>query len=256
MFLYWRDLILTMVVLTLPAAVSVGAQMREIPGGEFAMGSSSGNGDEAPLHTVTLSPYSIRAYEVTEAEYDSCVIGGRCSPAHYRDSTCRAWNGKRFIKVVVPPSARSPDFPVVCVTWYQALQYCRVHGMSLPTEAQWEYAARAGTTSRYPWGETPESNRCVISRTDGPRKTGSCPPNGWGVYDMIGNAWEWVNDRYDPITYGYESAIDPAGPPVGLYRVIRGGGWYSGPAQATVTNRQWFSPEFAEVSIGFRCVSP
>jgi formylglycine-generating enzyme required for sulfatase activity len=245
----WRGFIVGMVVLSLPAAVPIGAQIREIPGGKFAMGSMDGDEDEAPARTVTLSPYSILAYEVTEAQYDSCVADGRCAPAHYNDGTCRAWNGSRFIKVIIPPSARGPDFPVVCVTWHQALQYCRVRGMTLPTEAQWEHAARGGTKQGAP-------NRCVISRTAGPRKIGSCAPNGWGVYDMIGNAWEWVNDWYDPLAYGYESATNPAGPPAGLYRVIRGGGWYSTAARATVTNRQWFSPDFAEVSIGFRCAAP
>lgn len=219
------------------------------------MGSERGEGDELPRRTVTLSPFSIHAGEVTESQYDSCVAGGHCTPAHYDDGTCRLWNGSRFMRVRVPPSARNPYHPVVCVTWRQAQQYCRVRGMSLPSEAQWEYAARAGTTGRYPWGENQDAaNHCVISRGDGPQRVGSRASNGWGLYDMIGNAWEWVNDWYAPDAYSVESAVDPAGSPAGLYRIIRGGGWYSGEAQATVSNRQWFPPDFAEASIGFRCV--
>lgn len=230
-------------------------QVVRVPGGTFTMGSNDGVPDERPEHSVTLESFSIDAFEVTEARYDSCVASGKCTSAHYDDSTCRAWNGRRFVRVRVPAAARHPDNPVVCVTWYQARQYCQSKGMKLPNEIQWEYAARATATGRYPWGDVaPTAQRCIISRKNGPEKAGSCPANSWGLYDMIGNVWEWLSDYYRPVEYGDGHSGNSAGPPVGLYRVIRGGGWYSIPEQVSVSDRQWYSPSFSEVSIGFRCV--
>jgi formylglycine-generating enzyme required for sulfatase activity len=226
-----------------------------IPTGSFIMGSLRGEVDEQPERTVALAGFFMTSHEITEAAYEACVAAGRCTPAHYDDSTCRAWNGRTFIQVRVPPAFRSPRFPVVCVTWHQARQYCTVNSMTLPTEAQWEYAARAGTLTRYPWGDVvPSGDKCIIEKKNGPNNVGSCPANRWGLYDMIGNAWEWANDYYDPEEYRVGLKENPPGPQAGLYRVIRGSGWYGTPNNATVTNRQWFSPDYGEVSIGFRCV--
>jgi formylglycine-generating enzyme len=231
------------------------AETVPVSGGTFVMGCSDGNLDERPPRTVSVAPFSIHSYEVTESQYSECVTLGKCTPAHYDDNFCRIWNGKRFERVRVPSSARNPDYPVVCVTWQQAQQYCRAQGMFLPTEAQWEFAARAGTTTRYPWGTAgPSARHCIVKRTHGPARVGTCQPNGWGLYDMIGNAWEWVKDYYNPQEYTSGEDRNPNGPETGFYRVIRGGGWYSQFNQAEVANRQWFSPGFAEASIGFRCV--
>lgn len=234
----------------------VSAQLPMMPGGTFTMGSASGSEDEKPEHSVTLSGYSMTSYEISEAAYEACVARGVCSPAHYNDSTCRAWNGSSFIRVRVPQQARNPQFPVVCVTWFQAQQYCHAHGMKLPTESQWEYAARAGGTGRYSWDDgIPTAEQAVLARKTGPDRVGITTANRWQLYDMIGNVWEWVNDYYDPEAYQHSVTTDPQGPEVGLYRVIRGGGWYSSAAKLSVSNRQWFSPDYSEVSIGFRCVS-
>lgn len=248
MHLFLRFVIVCGVLLPYNSSV---AQNITLPGGSFIMGHKSGNVDEQPPRKINVTPFSIGRTEVTEAQYLSCVKKGICTSPHYDDTTCRVWNGTRFKKVNVPASARNPDYPVVCVTWQQARHYCRAQGLSLPSEAQWEYAARAGATTRYPWGDQkPTTQKCVIQRTTGPKKVGSCSPNTWGVVDMIGNAWEWVSDFYDRSAY----QVELSGPSAGFYRVIRGGGWYSGSDQAHVANRQWFSPGFAEVSIGFRCV--
>lgn len=239
---------ITSMVLVVPCGGS--ARAKPLPGGTFLMGNEQGDADEQPVHKVTLSPFSIHTREVTEAAYDSCVRSGRCTEAHYRDGTCRAWNGKTFVPVRIPASARNDDFPVVCVTWRQARQYCRAKGMELPTEAQWEYAARAESTA-------PErglaAHGAVFGKT-APMPVGSGSPNGWGLYDMLGNVWEWVSDFYDPAAYGYSSEENPGGPNAGFYRVIRGGGWYSTGNRQTVYDRQWYSPGYSEVSIGFRCV--
>ena len=218
------------------------------------MGNRVGDSDEQPLRTVTLSSFTIDAREITEQQYQECVDKGRCTPAHYDDSTCRAWNGKRFIKVKVPAAYRNPAFPVVCVTWQQAREYCRAQGMHLPSEAQWEYAARAGGDGNYPWGNgSPGGSQAVFSRKNGPMSTGTCAPSKWGLYDMVGNVWEWTSDNYDPGIYAEGAATDPKGPQAGFYRVIRGGGWYSSAGQLRVANRQWYSVGYSEVSVGFRC---
>jgi len=234
---------------------ALSAQVVRLSGGTFFMGSETGDDDERPVRSVTLSSFGIDRYEVTGAQYDSCVESGRCTAAHYDDGTCRLWNGRNFVKIRIPASGRDPSYPVVCVTWSEARQFCAARGMSLPTEAQWEYAARAGIGGRYNRDAGENSGRCVVSRTSGPGRVGSCPANSGGLHDMLGNAWEWVNDLYDPAQYRMPDAGEPAGPAAGFYRVIRGGGWYSSPEQATVSNRHWFSPDFPEASIGFRCVS-
>lgn len=247
-------MLITAAVLVLSVLQVCIAQIVQMPAGTFAMGNPFGTLDEQPSRQVAVSAFSLYSHEVTEAEYDSCVAWGACSPAHYDDSTCRVWNGRAFVKVKVPSSARDPRNPVVCVTWRQAREYCRFRRMSLPSEIQWEYAARAGTSGRTPWGDgTPSAGQCVAGRKNGPQPVGSCQSNAWGIHDMLGNGWEWVNDWYDARAYSYEATEFPQGPEAGIYRVIRGGGWYSRYSDISVSNRHWFSPDYSEVSIGFRC---
>lgn len=224
-----------------------------IPGGSFLRGSSEGLEDEQPVNTVRVSSFSIMAREVSTAQYNRCVFAGKCTPAHYDDGKCIQWTGRNFEKVILPEKYQHPDYPVVCVTWLQARAYCSYVGMKLPTEAQWEYAARAGANSRYAWGNAvADQNRCVVSGGS-PRAVGSFPPNSFGLFDMTGNVWEWTADYYEKDYYSHSEREDPKGPEAGLYRVIRGGGWYSGAEELRASNRHWFSPSFAEVSVGFRC---
>jgi formylglycine-generating enzyme required for sulfatase activity len=219
------------------------------------MGNNSGDDDEQPSHRVTLSSFHIDSREVSFAMYDSCVTKGACTPAHYDDGKCLMWTSSGIRKVRVPVQYRSPDFPVVCVSWRQARQYCSYKGKKLPTEAQWEYAALAGSGKTYSWGnESPASSRCVQSSNNKPAQTGGYAPNDWGIFDMTGNVWEWTSDRYAKDYYSVSETNNPAGPAVGRYRVIRGGGWYSTAKQLRIKNRQWFVPESGEVSIGIRCV--
>jgi len=230
-----------------------GANTVSIPGGTFARGSNDGSADERPVREIEISPFGMMAKTVTEAQYKRCVDAGRCTPAHYDDGRCLQWTGTQFINVTVPSQFRGPNFPVVCVTWLQARDYCRNVGMRLPSEAQWEYAALGGAKSaRYSWGNSPpDKSRCALSSL---HNAGSFAPNGYGLYDMTGNVWEWVGDFYEQDFYSFSENKDPRGPNAGFYRVIRGGGFYSGPNELRIQNRHWFSPNFAEVSVGFRCV--
>jgi formylglycine-generating enzyme required for sulfatase activity len=237
-------------------ANNLTAQSVAINGGVFLMGSESGDVDEKPVHSVTLSPFKIDAHEVTEAQYDSCVLSGKCSQAHYSDGKCGVWTSNGFQNVNVPADRRHSARPVVCVTWFQAQAFCLAHGKQLPREAQWEYAASAGKHSKYSWGDQPPTQSyCAVTSNQKPDKVCSHASNASGLSDMTGNVWEWTGDYYGQDYYSFSSLQNPTGPDVGLYRVVRGGGWYSNAEQLRVTNRNWFSPDFAEVSVGFRCVS-
>lgn len=236
-------------------SIPVFSQAAAVPGGSFIMGGADGEADEKPPHTVTLPAMTIDAYEVSNALYDSCVKQGACTQPHYDDGKCIIWSSSGIRKVVVPPDSRSPSLPVVCVDWYQARQYCAFRGKRLPTEAQWEYAALAGGQNSYTWGAAPPTPaQCTPASANKPAQPGSYSPNRWGLFDMTGNVWEWTADWYGFDYYTMSELENPSGPPVGRYRVIRGGGWYSDEEQLKIKNRQLFPPEYGEVSVGIRCV--
>lgn len=236
--------------------IELSAQTVKIKGSTYIMGNDNGEADEKPEHKVTLSSFEIDKNEITEAQYEACVRSGKCTSAHYTDGKCLAWTPDGFRNVGVPFTRRNPDFPVVCVTWFQAQAYCQAQNKYLPTEAQWEYAASIGKKYKYSWGDnTPSSSLCAMSSNQKPNKVGSFNPNDFGLNDMTGNVWEWTSDFYAKDYYSFSRSDNPPGPEAGHYRVVRGGGWYSNAEQLRITNRNWFSPDFAEVSIGFRCVS-
>ena len=237
------------------AAISASAQMVTLPGGSFTMGGRGGEKDEQPQHTVTVTAFSIDKYETSYAQYDSCVQKGVCTPPHFSDGKCLMWTSHGLRRVTVPPAYRIRENPVVCVSWHQARAYCRYKGKRLPTEAQWEYAALAGGRKKYSWGSNrPDPSKCTHPQNRKPKKSGSFASNSRALYDMTGNVWEWTADRYEHNYYSYSEQDNPKGPSVGRYRTIRGGGWYSTEQQLRIKNRQWFVPEYGEVSIGIRCV--
>ena len=238
---------------------STTAEMVYIPGGTFQMGSNHGDDDEQPVHTVTLSPYWIDSTEVTNAMYEQCVQDGACDPPSNTSSNTR---DNYF------GNSKYDNFPVIYVSWYDAKAYCEWAGKQLPTEAQWEFAAR-GTDGRiYPWGDSIINNSANFCDTNcpfewktktyndgysdtapvGSYESGKSP---FGVYDMAGNVFEWVADWYG--MYLSSSQTDPTGPSSGDYRVLRGGAWYIDESGIRTSFRPWDAPDYSYDNYGFRC---
>lgn len=231
------------------------AEMVLIPAGEFQMGSNSGDPDEKPVHTVYLDAFFIDKYEVTVAQYKQFLA----ATGHPEPKKC--WDD---------PQYNQPNYPVVGVTWYDAMAYAEWAGKRLPTEAEWEKAARGGLVGKkYPWGDAaPEddeqgrANYDFLGASD--EKTtypvGSFPPNGYGLYDMAGNAWEWCLDEYQQNFYAISPRENPlAGEVLANYkgitseRVIRGGSWENYDNLIRVSNRNREHPT-QSYYLGFRCV--
>jgi len=213
-----------------------------IPAGKFIMGSVAGYADEQPEHEVYLDAYYIDKYEVTNAQYRRF---------------CRA-TGHRRTPYPASRNLGGDNQPVVGVSWYDAWEYCRWAGKRLPTEAEWEKAARGTDGRTYPWGNTWHSDYCNSGEAGLGKTTpvGSFPQGAspYGVMDMAGNVWEWCFDYYDPNFYSQpEARHNPAGPPQGSFRVLRGGSWYDMPVNVRTTTRRGDNPNVRLSNIGFRC---
>lgn len=246
--------------ITKQVTTKTGIEMMLIPGGEFIMGDNRGEDDEKPAHKVEISAFYMDKYEVTQEAYEKMM-------------------GKN------PAKFKGPDKPVERVSWFGAIQYCNMRslreglspcydletlkcnyetdGYRLPTEAEWEYACRAGTRTKYSFGNAPEKLgqyawfKVNANKTTHP--VGKKKPNPWGFYDMHGSVWEWCNDHYDEDYYQKSPVENPNGPFVGDERVLRGGSWASGAQSARCSSRYSETPGFADVcfgyeAYGFRCV--
>jgi len=215
--------------------------MVHLSGGTYMMGCSPGDaecsGDERPAHLVTLKSFWIAVTETTNEQYAKCAQTGACTMAHL--ANVEQWAGATQ--------------PVVGVTWNQAAAYCRWAGRRLPTEAEWEYAARAGSTaSRY--GVFDAIAWSFSNADQGTHPVGARQPNAWGLYDMLGNAWEWTADYYAADYYRSSPTNDPPGPPSGSLRVVRGGGWETRSPYIRVSARYFTKPDGWGNGHGFRCV--
>ncbi|MBP6177862.1 MAG: SUMF1/EgtB/PvdO family nonheme iron enzyme [Anaerolineales bacterium] len=227
-----------------------GMVMIYVPAGTFTMGSDTIS-DEQPIHQVFLDAYWIYQTEVTNKQYKACVDAGICELPSNTDSSTRAnyYGNPEF-----------DNFPVLYVNWDKANRYCEVWAKGdLPTEAQWEKAARGTDGRTYPWGnEAPSANVLNYNSNVGDTTEVGKYPNGasfYGAYDMAGNVWEWVNDYYQSDYYATlgGNVSNPQGPASGDSRVLRGGSWGSNVSGVRSANRLRFDPSLTDINVGFRC---
>jgi formylglycine-generating enzyme required for sulfatase activity len=225
-------------------ATAEAGDLVPVPAGEFSMGcdhaaDAACPDDEQPLHSVTLSAFEIDRTEVTQAAYTACLMDGACEPP-----SCD-W------------SCDNASFPASCVTWSQAAAYCAWAQKRLPTEAEWEKAARGTEGNRYPWGNDEPS--CSLANMAGCGDhavavgSSSAGKSPYGALDMAGNVVELVADWYDAGYYATSPAADPPGPKTGKRYSGRGGGFKSGPDYLRSSKRDWYDPTDSAVSLGFRC---
>jgi serine/threonine-protein kinase len=236
-----------------------GMKLVYVPAGSFEMGSASGNPDQAPVHTVQLDGYWLDQTEVTNAMYARFLasMGNRTeggipwlnplNPFVWIQEKDGAWQAL--------PGRET--YPVVGLSWYGANAYCAWAGRQLPTEAQWEYAAKGTDQRRFPWGN--DDLDCDRARYSGcgniPVEAGSLAPgqSPVGAFDLAGNVAEWVNDRYAADYYLESPQKNPSGPSNGYYRVLRGGYWGSTYIALQTAYRDWAGADQRESGVGFRC---
>jgi formylglycine-generating enzyme required for sulfatase activity len=235
-------------------AVPITNEMVLVPAGLFFMGSQNGEKDEQPVHKVWLDSFYIDRYPITNAQYDVFVGETGHPKSLYRDD----------------PRCNDPGQPVTGVSWSDAAAYCAWRSkkekavFSLPTEAQWEKAARGDDKRTYPWGnDLPDKKRATTEITEKMPAVGMCElgSSPYGVSDMVGNVWNWCTDWYDREYYKNSVEKNPQGPPKAVRKSVRGGNWVflgccSGtPAYALrASRRNAFHPSIRKKSIGFRCV--
>jgi formylglycine-generating enzyme required for sulfatase activity len=222
-----------------------GATLICIPAGEFEMGSND-NDYKKTIHTVYLDVFWIDQTEVTNVMYAQCVSAGGCN----LPSSQTNFNNPSYA-----------NHPVVTVSWYDALNYCSWAARRLPTDAEWGKAARGGLEGmNYPWGD--DGPTCTTRATNGAQyalcggqtvDVGSFTSNGYGLYDMAGNVWEWVADWYDDYYYNYLPDSNPEGPTSGIGRVLRGGSWSNSVWDVRSAIRSWNDPSISSDFSGFRC---
>jgi formylglycine-generating enzyme required for sulfatase activity len=243
---------------TLKVDMGLGVSMELvwIPAGELNMGSNDGYGNEKPVHLVKISKgFWIGRFEVNQAQWERIM---NYSPSYFK----------------------GPNLPAEQVSWHDAQQFCQLMnglieggGFRLPSEAEWESAARAGTSTKYSYGDSEDElfkygNYCDASNTDdlpwqdrnhndgrdGSAPIGSYKPNPWGLYDLHGNVWEWCQDWYGEVFYAESPQDNPHGPPAGTARVLRGGSWFYNAAFCRSTFRSSCIPVIRSCNIGFRVV--
>jgi formylglycine-generating enzyme required for sulfatase activity len=243
---------------------SDGMVMVYVPAGELQMGKEEGYGDEGPVHKVYLDGFWIDQTEVTNEQFAVFLNeqgnqeegGATWLNIDAEDCLIEQAGGE------YGPKSGYAKHPVVQVKWYGATAYCEWAGGRLPTEAEWEYAARGPESRMFPWGDEFDCSLCNSWKAgcDGYDRTapvGSFPGGAsWcGVHDMIGNVWEWVADWYDSEYYANSPSENPTGPSSGTYRVLRGGSWYLPEHAATARAYRGNDLPFLSYGfLGFRCV--
>lgn len=242
--------VMTLSLTLAPWATALGADTKDmvlIPKGEFTMGSQD-HSDEM-LHQVVVDGYHIDKYEVSNAKYKDFMRATKHpAPAYWDD-----------------PRLNSPDQPVVGVNWYDSNAFCEWKGKRLPTEAEWERAAKGPDSHHYPWGHKIDTTRANYGQNVGKTTPVDSYPSGvsgYGVYNLAGNVFEWVSDWYDPNYYQVSPALNPQGPSGGYnfanqgpVKVLKGGSWLAPQSSLHTSHRFWNQPENNSygVGLGFRC---
>jgi formylglycine-generating enzyme required for sulfatase activity len=239
---------LAVVALTLASVADPAApgpdrvEMVLVPAGEFIMGAddAEADDDERPVARTFVPAFWIDRLEVTNARYRRCMEAGACTPP---------------IAGPVRDPARA-DHPVALTSWQQAVAYCRWAGKRLPTEAEWEKAARGGDGRRYPWGDGFDAGRAAAAGAAGTSAVGRHPAGAspYGVLDLAGNVWEWTSSLYRP--YPYDPGDGREDGHARGARVNRGGSWYYGPRHLRTTYRATADHMYRRVAdLGFRCAA-
>lgn len=227
------------------ATVSEG-MMALVPAGEFVMGAEELLPDARPVHRVFVSSFWIDRYQVTNAQYRKCVDAGGCLPPKDRQAY---------------DEAERAQHPVTNVTWTQARAYCQWKGKRLPTEAEWEKAARGTDARRYPWGNGNDVIKIRLKSGEIRTVSNGTEPVGsqvvtvspYGIHDLVGSVSEWVKDWYGEDFYQVSPSHDPQGPVRGSFRVLRGGPLSERPLEAHVSYRSWDEMTYWGPALGFRC---
>ena len=225
-----------------PASVAPAPEVL-IPAAEFVLG-VEGDGPSSPPHPVKLNAYYIDRHEVTNARYLAfCEATGHNLPEF--------WGMDRYRS-----GPRWPDHPVTGVSWWDARSYAEWAGKRLPTEAEFEYAARGGLFGQnFYWGDEPDTAHANYAKSEhqAPVAVESYAPNPFGLHDMAGNVSEWVSDRYNAEYFAAAPLENPRGPEKGRFRVIRGGGWHTGPGCMAQHFRNGLPSNWVDIATGFRC---
>jgi len=265
-----RSMMLMGIVLVAAPAVTVaqglekevkgkdGAPMVLIPEGSFPMGvphgDRDGGRDEYPRHDVFVNDFYIDKFELTNSRYLEFVKAtNHRIPQNPKNATRNLWEGETITESLA-------DRPVVNVDWADAQAYCQWAGKRLPTEAEWEKAAKGTADRRFPWGNVEPTNKhlnfnqqWIGEKTLMPVGSYELGKSPFGVYDMAGNVWEWVNDWYDAKYYEKSPAKNPTGPESGTKRVLRGSGWQNETPTVRIFTRVDSDPTIRNESTGFRC---
>ena len=253
-----------------------GMNMNYIPGGTFMMGSLEEDftaaPDEKPQHEVKIDPFYLDQFEVTVAQYAAFLNRiGTYKEACYENDCVHPRFEAGFTSYLLEenqgdgtfiyiPLTGFANYPINHVSWYGAQGYCEAIGARLPTEAEWEFAARSDDGRIYPWGnETPDEDKAVFASSSYDNlKPVDALPDGqspFGNYAMAGSLWEWTNDWYDEDYYSISPRNNPTGPETSLNKVIRGGAWPDNNLADRIrsANRSNFTPDFISATVGFRC---
>jgi formylglycine-generating enzyme len=255
--------------------VSELPNLARIPAGDFLMGASDAEEDERPVRQVHVSEFYVGRFPVTHEEYARFVRETGYPPPAVRALPAIAVDGRdivfrelaaRYEWVDNHPPAGHATHPVVLVRFDDAIAYCRwladtvSRPVRLPTEAEWEKSARGGVAGvRYPWGHDIDASHCnflfdaAAKYRRGTQPTGTYAPNSYGLYDIVGNAWEWVSDWYASDAYRTGELRDPRGPASGTMRMVRGGSWVTDDvSMLRCAHRHRVPPDTYSYSIGFR----